>query len=201
MKKLKNILQCNYAFYILLVISLIYSFVFINFIIVKSNYKDNDKKLYGIVIDYKKSNDKVTIWVEGKEKVLVNYYSDINVSYGDYIYVYGEFKKPKENGNFNLFNYKRYLLSNKINYVVTASKITIIKKNDNIFYTLKNNLLKRIESANKSKGYILAFLYADKSLIEKDIYTKYQKIGVSHLFAVSGMHRIRSFQKQDSRHL
>ena len=188
MKKLKNILQCNYIFHILLVLSLIYSFIFINFIIVKSEYKDGDKNLYGTVIDYKKSKDKTTIWVKGKEKVLVNYYSDINVSYGDYIYVYGVFKKPKENGNFNLFNYKRYLLSNKINYVVTASKITIIKKNDNIFYTLKNNLLKRIESANKSKGYILAFLYADKSLIEKDIYTKYQKIGVSHLFAVSGMH-------------
>lgn len=188
MKKLKNILQCNYTFYILLVLSLIYSFIFINFIIVKSEYKDSDKNLYGTVIDYKKSKDKTTIWVKEKEKVLVNYYSDINVSYGDYIYVYGVFKKPKENGNFNLFNYKRYLLSNKINYVVTASKITIIKKNDNVFYTLKNNLLKRIESANRSKGYILAFLYADKSLIEKDIYTKYQKIGVSHLFAVSGMH-------------
>ena len=188
MKKLKNILQCNYIFYILLVLSLIYLFIFINFIIVKSEYKDSDKNLYGTVIDYKKSKDKTTIWVKGKEKVLVNYYSDINVSYGDYIYVYGVFKKPKENGNFNLFNYKRYLLSNKINYVVTASKITIIKKNDNVFYTLKNNLLKRIESANRSKGYILAFLYADKSLIEKDIYTKYQKIGVSHLFAVSGMH-------------
>lgn len=188
MKKLKNILQCNYIFYILLVLSLIYSFIFINFIIVKSEYKDSDKNLYGTVIDYKKSKDKTTIWVKGKEKVLVNYYSDINVSYGDYIYVYGVFKKPKENGNFNLFNYKRYLLSNKINYVVTASKITIIKKNDNVFYKLKNNLLKRIESANRSKGYILAFLYADKSLIEKDIYTKYQKIGVSHLFAVSGMH-------------
>lgn len=188
MKKLKSILQCNYIFYILLVLSLIYSFIFINFIIVKSEYKDSDKNLYGTVIDYKKSKDKTTIWVKGKEKVLVNYYSDINVSYGDYIYVYGVFKKPKENGNFNLFNYKRYLLSNKINYVVTASKITIIKKNDNVFYTLKNNLLKRIESANRSKGYILAFLYADKSLIEKDVYTKYQKIGVSHLFAVSGMH-------------
>ena len=188
MKKLKNILQCNYIFYVLLVLSLIYSFVFINFIIIKSEYKDSDKNLYGTVIDYKKSKDKTTIWVKGKEKVLVNYYSDINVSYGDYIYVYGVFKKPKENGNFNLFNYKRYLLSNKINYVVTVSKITIIKKNDNVFYTLKNNLLKRIESVNKSKGYILAFLYADKSLIEKDVYTKYQKIGVSHLFAVSGMH-------------
>lgn len=188
MKKLKSILQCNYIFYILLVLSLIYSFIFINFIILKSEYKDSDKNLYGTVIDYKKSKDKTTIWVKGKEKVLVNYYSDINVSYGDYIYVYGVFKKPKENGNFNLFNYKRYLLSNKINYVVTASKIAIIKKNDNVFYILKNNLLKRIESANKSKGYILAFLYADKSLIEKDVYTKYQKIGVSHLFAVSGMH-------------
>ena len=188
MKKLKSILQCNYIFYILLVLSLIDSFIFINFIIVKSEYKDSDKNLYGTVMDYKKSKDKTTIWVKGKEKVLVNYYSDINVSYGDYIYVYGVFKKPKENGDFNLFNYKRYLLSNKINYVVTASKITVIKKNDNVFYTLKNNLLKRIESANKSKGYILAFLYADKSLIEKDVYTKYQKIGVSHLFAVSGMH-------------
>lgn len=188
MKKLKNILQCNYIFYILLVLSLIYSFIFINFIIVKSEYKDSDKNLYGTVIDYKKSKDKTTIWVKGKEKVLVNYYSDINVSYGNYIYVYGVFKKPKEHGNFNLFNYKRYLLSNKINYVVTASNINVIKKNDNVFYTLKNNLLKRIKSANRSKGYILAFLYADKSLIEKDIYTKYQKIGVSHLFAVSGMH-------------
>ena len=188
MKKLKNILQCNYIFYILLVLSLIYSFVFINFIILKSEYKYSDKNLYGTVIDYKKSKDKTTIWLKGKEKVLVNYYSDINVSYGDYIYVYGVFKKPKENGNFNLFNYKRYLLSNKINYVVTASNINVIKKNDNVFYTLKNNLLKRIKSANRSKGYILAFLYADKSLIEKDIYTKYQKIGVSHLFAVSGMH-------------
>ena len=188
MKKLKNILQCNYIFYVLLVLSLISSFIFINFIIIKSEYKDSDKNLYGTVMDYKKSKDKTTIWVKGKEKVLVNYYSDINVSYGDYIYVYGVFKKPKENGNFNLFNYKRYLLSNKINYVVTASKIIVIKKNDNVFYTLKNNLLRKIENANKSKGYILAFLYADKSLIEKDIYTKYQKIGVSHLFAVSGMH-------------
>ena len=188
MKKLKNILQCNYIFYVLLVLSLIYSFIFINFIIIKSEYKDSDKNLYGTVMDYKKSKDKTTIWVKGKEKVLVNYYSDINVSYGDYIYVYGVFKKPKENGNFNLFNYKRYLLSNKINYVVTASKITVIKKNDNVFYTLKNNLLRKIENVNKSKGYILAFLYADKSLIEKDVYTKYQKIGVSHLFAVSGMH-------------
>ena len=136
MKKLKNILQCNYIFYILLVLSLIYSFIFINFIIVKSEYKDSDKNLYGTVIDYKKSKDKTTIWVKGKEKVLVNYYSDINVSYGDYIYVYGVFKKPKENGNFNLFNYKRYLLSNKINYAVTASKITIIKKNDNVYITV-----------------------------------------------------------------
>ena len=83
MKKLKNILQCNYIFYVLLVLSLISSFIFINFIIIKSEYKDSDKNLYGTVMDYKKSKDKTTIWVKGKEKVLVNYYSDINVSYGD----------------------------------------------------------------------------------------------------------------------
>ena len=157
MKKLKNILQCNYIFYVLLVLSLISSFIFINFIIIKSEYKDSDKNLYGTVMDYKKSKDKTTIWVKGKEKVLVNYYSDINVSYGDYIYVYGVFKKPKENGNFNLFNYKRYLLSNKINYVVTASKIIVIKKNDNVFYTLKNNLLRKLKMQINQKDIYLHF--------------------------------------------
>lgn len=188
MKKLKNILQYNYIFYVMLIIGILYTIIYINFINIKKIYSVNDNSLYGKVISYKKNDKKVSIVVKGKEKVLVNYYKNINISYGDYIYIKGEFNKPNNNTNFNLFNYRKYLLSNKINYIVKASKINIMKYNNNPFYSLKNILLNRIEKCDKSKGYILAFLYADKSLLEKDIYTKYQNLGISHLFAVSGMH-------------
>lgn len=188
LKKLKIKLQSNKIFYFLLIISLIYTFFYINLIVVKSKYNDDNKELYGIITDYKKSDDKTVITVKGKEKVLINYYNNINVSYGDTIYVKGKFYKPKSNTNFNLFNYKNYLLSNNIKYIVNANHIKIIKKNNSIFYNLKNKLLKRIELITNSKGYIKTFIYADKSLIDDEMNDNYRKLGISHLFAVSGMH-------------
>ena len=87
MKKLKIILQQNNIFYFLLIFSLIYMFIFINFINIKSKYNENDSSLQVKIIDYKKSDDKLVIYAKGKEKILINYCDDINISYGDYIYV------------------------------------------------------------------------------------------------------------------
>lgn len=188
MKKLKIVLQQNNIFYFLLIFSLIYMFIFINFINIKSKYNENDSSLQVKVIDYKKSDDKLVIYAKGKEKILINYCDDINISYGDYIYVKGKLIKPKDNTNFNLFNYKKYLLSNNIKYTVKASNIKILKRNKNIFYKLKNYIFFKIKSLDKSKKYILTFIFADKSYIDKEMYDNYQNLGISHLFAVSGMH-------------
>ena len=188
MKKLKIILQQNNIFYFLLIFSLIYMFIFINFINIKSKYNENDSSLQVKIIDYKKSDDKLVIYAKGKEKILINYCDDINISYGDYIYVKGKLIKPKDNTNFNLFNYKKYLLSNNIKYTVKASNIKILKRNKNIFYKLKNYIFFKIKSLDKSKKYILTFIFADKSYIDKEMYDNYQNLGISHLFAVSGMH-------------
>lgn len=188
MKKLKIVLQQNNIFYFLLIFSLIYMFIFINFINIKSKYNENDSSLQVKIIDYKKSDDKLVIYAKGKEKILINYCDDINISYGDYIYVKGKPIKPKDNANFNLFNYKKYLLSNNIKYTVKASNIKILKRNKNIFYKLKNYIFFKIKSLDKSKKYILTFIFADKSYIDKEMYDNYQNLGISHLFAVSGMH-------------
>ena len=145
MKKLKIILQQNNIFYFLLIFSLIYMFIFINFINIKSKYNENDSSLQVKIIDYKKSDDKLVIYAKGKEKILINYCDDINISYGDYIYVKGKLIKPKDNTNFNLFNYKKYLLSNNIKYTVKASNIKILKRNKNIFYKLKNYIFFKIK--------------------------------------------------------
>lgn len=188
MKKLKIVLQQNNIFYFLLIFSLIYMFIFINFINIKSKYNENDSSLQVKIIDYKKSDDKLVIYAKGKEKILINYCDDINISYGDYIYVKGKLIKPKDNTNFNLFNYKKYLLSNNIKYTVKASNIKILKRNKNIFYKLKNYIFFKIKSLDKSKKYILTFIFADKSYMDKEMYDNYQNLGISHLFAVSGMH-------------
>ena len=188
MKKLKIVLQQNNIFYFLLIFSLIYMLIFINFINIKSKYNENDSSLQVKIIDYKKSDDKLVIHAKGKEKILINYCDDINISYGDYIYVKGKLIKPKDNTNFNLFNYKKYLLSNNIKYTVKASNIKILKRNKNIFYKLKNYIFFKIKSLDKSKKYILTFIFADKSYIDKEMYDNYQNLGISHLFAVSGMH-------------
>ena len=192
MKKLKNILQYNYVYYILLIISVIITIITIN-TTPKSIYNEKTTKVSGIVIEYKITDDKITIYLKSKEDVVVNYYykdkKEIdNISYGDKISVIGIFNKPSNNTVPNLFNYRNYLLSRKIKYTVSAYKIKIINKNTNILYKLKTNLLNRINKCTKSKSYLKTFLFADKSEIDQDAFSNYQTLGVSHLFAVSGLH-------------
>ena len=214
MKKLKNILQCDYVVYILLIISLIFTFFRLN-INISYNYYTQTKNVIGYVRDYKVKEDKIIIYLRSKENLVVNYYfknkKEIsNISYGDCIKVYGVFDIPSNNSNFNLFNYRKYLLSKKIKYVVKTNKLEIVKKNYNIFYKTKNILLKRINKCKYSKSYIKTFLFADKNNIDNDMYENYQKLGVSHLFAISGMHvsfitmiflKMLSFMKENKKYI
>ena len=55
-------------------------------------------------------------------KIVINNYQVIckdktNINIGSTIKVNGRVKKPSSNTNFNLFNYKNYLLSKKIDYL------------------------------------------------------------------------------------
>ena len=152
-----------------------------------TKYK-NETNIIGTIKSIKYKEDYTIITLKSKEKILVYLY-EINkdIKLGDTLYLKGNFKNIKKNTNFNTFNYKNYLLSKKIYTSFEINKIIKIKKNKNIFYLIKNNIINKINNY-KSKDYLYAFILGDINYINKDIYNIYLKMGINHLFAISGMH-------------
>ena len=179
MTKLKTTL----LFSILIICCFIYCFCYINsdrkskyelscmdFIIkiTKINYKENKVVIEGV----------------GKEKLLINYEGDFNYKLGDKVSIKGTLKEPSSNTNFNLYSYKKYLLSKRIFLVLDAEKIELIEKNRNVLYKIKNKIHNRLLGS----AYLNAFILGDNSYIDDNVKKSYQINGISHLFAVSGMH-------------
>lgn len=106
---------------------------------------------------------------------------------GDAIRLKGEVNVPSDSTIFNGFSYRHYLYSKKIYRTITIETIEKIKSNQNIFYYFKNMILKHIQKSENEK-YLRTFLLGDKTLLEDNIIESYQQNGISHLFAVSGMH-------------
>jgi len=185
MKKLRMILQYKYLIFLLIV--LIYAFIITSNEIYKTNYEKGEISLFGYVISFSKEENKTTLIIKAKEKIQVTYYGDIDLNLGDYIFVRGILEQPNNNTIFNLFNYRKYLMSNKIYYILKADEISKVKNNQNIFYEVKNLIYKRINKLN-SKDYVKTFILGDKSDLDSNIEKIYQENGVSHLLAISGMH-------------
>ncbi len=144
-----------------------------------------------IIEDYEIKEDKVSLTLFGKEDLVGTYYyknkEDLDIiRFGEKVIIRGKLKVPSNNTIPHTFNYKNYLLHKGINYTVTISSIKSIGKG-NILYKLKNEMSERIDKIDSS-GYLKAFILGDKSYISKDVYNNYQEVGITHLFALSGMH-------------
>ena len=171
--------------YILFLLSLMYISIFIIFD--NNKYKEVNKRIIGKVVYIKKYSDKVTIDIKSNNKYRITLYKNIDYDLGDDIYVEGLFKTPKNNTIENTFNYRKYLLSKRIKMVSTNPKTKLINKNKNIFFKIKNKVIRHIDEY-KSKDYIKTFILADNSSMEEDILKSYRSMGISHLLSFSGMH-------------
>lgn len=192
MLKLRTILLYNYLYYLLLFVCLVYSIVYLN-IERESIYNENSNELEGTIINYHITSSKLILTIKANEKVLVTYYFKNKkeetfftekISLGDKVKVTGEFITPPKNTTENLFNYKKYLENKKIYFIVKANIIEKISNNKNTFLYLKNKLIKKL----KNKGYMQAFILGQKSSLSQTAISSYQENGISHLFAISGMH-------------
>ena len=195
MKKLRIILQSKIFLSIIIIFTIIFVFIANYSNYHSSQYSEMDNIIEGIITSINIDGNKVNIILNGKEKVIVNYYLknkkelELFKSYqlGYKIKVNGIMNLPQDNTNFNLFNYRKYLLSKKIYYIMNADSIEVINKDCNLFYKIKNKIINRINKLS-SADYLNAFLLGNNKNIDSDILESYQKNGISHLFALSGLH-------------
>lgn len=189
--KLRIILLCDYLYYILFFITCIFLLVNINKKIDVPILTNNS---YELIIDDYKINDKtITIYFDN---IIGKYYVDNNekvkefkdnYSFGDKIYIEGEMSVPNNNTIPNNFNYKDYLYHKYIYYIIKIDKIKIISKNDNIFLLIKNSIYKRIDTI-KYNDYLYAFILGKSYYIDSEVLNNYKINGITHLFALSGLH-------------
>lgn len=189
--RLKKILQYNFIYIVILLCTLVVAFLISNnnHVFIFNNYYE------GKVISKKIDGNKVSMTLKQKDKVNVIYYvKDIEelkyfeeLDLGITIKVYGSLMEINNNTIPNTFNYKEYLKHNNIKGVINVDKYEVINNQVNIFYKIKNGLRNYIKEY-ESKDYLETFIIGKKEFLDEDTYHNYQQLGVSHIFAISGMH-------------
>lgn len=190
--KLRKILLYDFIYYILIILSLIYILIYSKTFTLKENYKDKNKfylKIDNYVIDGNKlsidfNNLKSIYYFKTKEEI--NLFKK-NYNLGDTLEVHGLLEIPNNNTIPNTFNYKNYLYNKKIKYILKIESFKKIKDNKNILIKIKNYISKRIENI-KNNSYLYAFILGKSSYLDINVYNNYKINGITHLFALSGLH-------------
>lgn len=192
--RLKTILQSSHLILLLLIITIVYSLIY-SYLPRKSKYNLDETIIKGTLLSKSVDGDKLTIVIKGEEKVKCTYYiknyKDVkyyeNIPLGTTLTLTGTLNIPNKNTIPNTFNYYEYLYYQGINFTMNINNIKVNENNIFWMYKLKNALINHI-AKYRSKAYLLTFILGDKSALEEGIYEGYQSIGVSHIFAISGMH-------------
>lgn len=186
MKRLKIILQSKQCIWLLLIITVL---IILLKIPTQLYYTTEDNNIIGIVKKIAIQKEKVTLEVDAKEKIIGTYYFTNqerkkikSLQIGDKIKLYGKITTPSKPTTKNMFDYSFYLKKKKIYHQITISKLTIVKKNKNRFYNIKNSISKKL-----THPYMQAFLLGNDEEIAEEVTTSYQENGISHLLAISGM--------------
>ncbi len=187
MLKLRTILLSNKLYYLILLITVL--IVGIRLLVPnKSHYDINTKNITGTIIDIKQNKEQVKLMVKANEKILAIYYlkekEQFSYKLGDKVELFGTLTIPSKNTTEYIFNYQKYLEHKNIFYILEVDRIKIISKNRNIYYYLKQKVI----SSLKNDAYLYTFIIGEKYKLSKLVLESYQKNGLSHLFAISGMH-------------
>ena len=151
-----------------------------------SKFNISDNSFVMTIKDYEINNEYIKLTLCNVECIVGTYYGNLdNLKYGIKVMVEGDLKIPSINTVPNNFNYKKYLNNNDIYYLMDISYINVVDNNENIIYKIRNYINNRIYKIDNS-GYMKGLILGNSDNI--DNYDNYQVLGVTHLFAISGMH-------------
>lgn len=173
-----------------------YVFFFTKIIKYETNIPSNTTEITAKLISFSIDGDKLSMLLKKKEKINATYYIkseeeknylENNLLVGEILKLNGKQKEIIGRTIPNTFDYKKYLYNEKIYFSFSVSKLEIIDDNIDFLNTIKNKVEERLQKLGNN-SYLRAFIIGDKTLIDNDQYENIMKNGVSHLFALSGMH-------------
>ncbi|MGE4571908.1 MAG: DNA internalization-related competence protein ComEC/Rec2 [Candidatus Izemoplasmatales bacterium] len=130
-----------------------------------------------------------SLLVKSKYKYLV-YLDDTSFYYpGMTLKINGQYRELDIKNLPNSFNYSLYLKSQGIQAVIDVESIRVLDNQKSIFYlqyALQNWIDKTYDGHIQT--YLNLFILGDKSYLNQEIYSASVDIGISHLYAISGMH-------------
>ena len=194
MLKLRILLLRDSLYFIILFISLVYFLIFTKIIKYESKYDGITEGTFKIV-NINSKDYGIELILKGKEKVKAHYYLEDHekelffdaYDIGDKVFISFQNAVIKNSTLENTFDYKKYLYNKRIYKVVSITDIKLISKNKNILYKLRSFLLDRTMLLKKYYPYLNSLLFGN-NIISKSIKNTYQLNGISHLFAISGLH-------------
>ena len=195
MIKLRTILLQSNIYRVTIVGVIIYALIVTLLPKYESVYKGSEEDFLCSIDNYKIEEDKMKLELVCKEKLVGSYYFKNDeykffkekVNIGSSVIVKGKLVSPKNNTVPYLFNYKKYLYNKRVYYTLKIDSIKILNENSNPFIKLKNIVIKHVNSY-KDSTYLYAFILGKTELISDEVLTSYRENGISHLFALSGLH-------------
>lgn len=195
MIKLRTILLQSNIYRVTIVGVIIYALIVTLLPKYESVYKGSEEDFLCSIDSYKIEEDKMNLELVCKEKLVGSYYFKNDeykffkekVNIGSSVIVKGKLVSPKNNTVPYLFNYKKYLYNKRVYYTLKIDSIKILNENSNPFIKLKNRVIKHVNSY-KDSTYLYAFILGKTELISDEVLTSYRENGISHLFALSGLH-------------
>ncbi len=122
--------------------------------------------------------------------------TELDIQTGDRLRIKGKLKAPSPPGNPGAFDYPRYLSYQEIYYLLTTKEgdIPEIIATSGFYQQVVNGVKYRVESVVKSvlteqqAEIMLGMLLGSIESIDAEQYEDFQKVGIVHVFSVSGLH-------------
>lgn len=128
------------------------------------------------------------------KKVLVYLDENQNIIEGDKISVTGKLELFEPAYNKGTFDARKYYKSQHIYSKCYGKSVEIVSKNSNRIvegiFKIKQRMVKVCENcaSREDAGVFMSIVLGDKSELEKDIQGLYQRNGIAHILAISGLH-------------